>query len=290
MPKLKNKAFLGIVYSISYKFLFPLAMVCYFPLAIQSKSLLQKEKPLFSSNLNIEDLNIIKIKPGKFTMGAPKMPPRAEPFEGLRTVEITKTFYLAETEVTQAMWSRHMKVNPSRFQSPSLPVEGITWQEAMEFCNKLNLKKYQFDLPNNMIFRLPSEAEWEYAARASSKTTFFFGEDSEKLTNYAWITDNSEGSSKSVGLLSPNKWGLLDIYGNVREWCLDGYGPRPSGTLIDPMLSWQNMDKVTRGGSWDSCEACCKTAKRMNYGRGYQSSDIGFRLAIGYPFPEMIEK
>ena len=167
-----------------------------------------------------------------------------------------------------------MKVNPSRFQSPSLPVEGITWQEAMEFCNELNLKKDQFDLPNNMIFRLPSEAEWEYAARASSKTTFFFGEDSEKLTNYAWITDNSEGSSKSVGLLSPNKWGLLDIYGNVREWCLDGYGPRPSGTLIDPMLSWQNMDKVTRGGSWDSCEACCKTAKRMNYGKGYQLSLI----------------
>ena len=83
---------------------------------------------------------------------------------------------------------------------------------------------------------------------------------------------------------------FLDIYGNVREWCLDGYGARPSGKLVDPMLGWENMDKVNRGGSWDSCEACCETAKRMNYGENYQSRDIGYRLTLGYPFPQMIKK
>ena len=238
-------------------------------------------------SLDVEGMQMIRVNTGTFRMGAPGMPPQSEPYEGLRTVEMNKVFFLGKTEVTQALWNKHMKVNPSRFQSPSLPVEGITWQEAMDFCGKLNLGKEKLDLPKDMIFRLPSEAEWEYAARAGSKTTFFFGESSKQLTKYAWISDNSEGSTKPIGILSPNQWGFLDIYGNVREWCLDGYGPRPSGKLINPLLAWQNMDKVNRGGSWDSCDACCQTAKRMNYGENYQSSDIGFRLALGYPFSEM---
>ena len=244
----------------------------------------------FPQSLDIEGLKMIRVNKGAFMMGAPDMPPRAEPLEGLRNVEMNKIFYLGETETSQAFWNMQMKTNPSRFQSPSLPVEGITWQEAMDFCQKLNLQKEKFKVPEGMSFRLPSEAEWEYAARAGSKTTFFFGENSNLLTEYAWISDNSEGSTKPIGLLLPNKWGFLDIYGNVREWCLDGYGPRPSGKLFNPMLAWENMDKVNRGGSWDSCDACCKTAKRVNYGENYQSSDIGFRLAIGNEFPEMIQK
>ena len=250
----------------------------------------QKTNSELPKSLEVEGMEMIKVNTGTFLMGAPGMPPKSEPYEGLRTVEMNKVFYLGKTEVTQALWSKYMKVNPSRFQSPSLPVEGITWTEAMNFCAKLNLKKEKMELPEGMIFRLPSEAEWEYAARAGSKTTFFFGEDSKKLTNFAWISENSEGSTKPVGLLAPNSWGFLDIYGNVREWCLDGYGPRPSGKLTNPLLGWSNMDKVNRGGSWDSCDACCETAKRMNYGENYQSSDIGFRLAIGYEFPEMIQK
>jgi formylglycine-generating enzyme required for sulfatase activity len=255
-------------------------------------TLLIADKPFSSlpDTIRFDGLKMIRVNAGSFTIGTSATSPRSEPYEGLRKVTISKSFYLAETEVTQAIWSKNMKINPSRFQSPSLPVEGITWLEAMDFCDQLNQKKEKFGIPDKMIFRLPSEAEWEYAARASSTTTFFFGEDSKHLTQYAWITDNSEGSTKSVGLLSPNKWGFLDIYGNVREWCLDGYGPRPSGKLVDPMLAWENMDKVNRGGSWDSCDACCKTAKRMNYGANYQSSDIGFRLAVGYPFPQMIKK
>ena len=241
-------------------------------------------------SIKFEGLKMIRVNPGSFTIGTAGMPPRAEPYEGLRKVTISKAFYLAETETTQAMWNRHMKINPSRFTSPSLPIEGITWQEAMEFCEKLNQIENIPLIPDGMVFRLPSEAEWEYAARAGSTTTFFFGDNSDFLTKYAWISDNAEGSTKSIGLLEPNKWGFLDIYGNVREWCLDGYGARPSGKLVDPMLGWKNMDKVNRGGSWDSCGACCETAKRMNYGENYQSSDIGFRLTIGYPFPQMIKK
>lgn len=257
-----------------------------------SSNLSLAESPLkeLPESTKIYGYKFLRVNPGNFTMGAPNMPPRAEPYEGLREVKMDKTFYLGETEVTQTLWEKYMKINPSRFQSPSLPVEGVTWKDAMEFCAKLNNIKDTLRIPERMIFRLPSEAEWEYAARAGSKTTFFFGEDSKPLTNFAWISENSEGSTKPVGLLQPNKWGFLDIYGNVREWCLDGYEPRPSKKLIDPLTGWRNMDKVNRGGSWDSCDACCETAKRMNYGENYQSSDIGFRLAIGYEFPEMVQK
>ena len=244
---------------------------------------------ILPENIKIEGLKMIRVNPGTFTMGTPNLPPQAEPYEGLRSVSMTKIFYLGETEIPQAVWERHMDINPSRFKSPSLPVEGITWEEAMKFCQKLNKKTANTKLPEGMVFRLPSEAEWEYAARAGSETTFFFGENTENLSKYAWISENAEGSTKSIGLLSPNKWGFLDIYGNVREWCLDGYGPRSSGRLKDPMLSFNILDKVSRGGSWDSCEACCKTAKRMNYGENYQSSDIGFRLAIGHSFPAMLK-
>ena len=236
---------------------------------------------------SVDGLKMLRINPGIFKMGSPKMPAQAEPYEGLRKVNITKAFFLSATEVSQAMWERHMIINPSRFQSPSLPVEGITWKEAMKFCDILNKKKEKWNIPEKLIFRLPSEAEWEYAARAGTNTTFFFGESSEQLMKYAWISDNSEGSTKPVGLLLPNDWGFLDIYGNVREWCLDGYGPRPNGELLNPVLALQNMDKVSRGGSWDSCDECCKTHKRMNYGENYQSSDIGFRLALGSAFSDM---
>ena len=123
-------------------------------------------------SLKIDGYKLIRVNPGSFTMGAPNMPPRAEPFEGLREVKMDKVFYLGETEVTQSLWERYMKINPSRFQSPSLPVEGVTWKDAMEFCAKLNKIKDTLDIPEGMIFRLPSEAEWEYAARAGSKSTF----------------------------------------------------------------------------------------------------------------------
>ena len=95
----------------------------------------------FPKKLDIEGLKMIRVNQGAFIMGAPGLPPKAEPFEGLRNVKMDKVFYLGEMEVSQAFWNRHMKLNPSRFQSPSLPVEGITWQEAMNFCQKLNLQK-----------------------------------------------------------------------------------------------------------------------------------------------------
>ena len=290
LPKRQNKDFLAKVRRFSDRSVSLRLIIVLIGIASIAIVTTLKAETGFPERLEIEGLKMIRVNPGTFVMGAPNLSPPAEPFEGLRTVKMDKVFYLGETEVSQALWSRHTKINPSRFQSPSLPVEGITWQEAIDFCKKLNIQKENFNLPEGMFFRLPSESEWEYAARAGSTTTFFFGENPSTLTQYAWISDNSDGSTKPIGLLRPNKWGFLDIYGNVREWCLDGYGPRPSGKLENPLISWKNMNKVNRGGSWDSCDACCETAKRMNYGENYQSSDIGFRLAIGYEFPEMIQK
>ena len=126
----------------------------------------------FPKSLKIDGYKLVRVNSGKFSMGAPDLPSRAESYEGLKEVCIDKTFYLGETEVTQSFWEKYMQINPSRFQSPSLPVEGITWKEAMGFCSTLNKSKEKWSLPNEMIFRLPSEAEWEFAARAGSNSTF----------------------------------------------------------------------------------------------------------------------
>ncbi|MEC8044190.1 MAG: SUMF1/EgtB/PvdO family nonheme iron enzyme [Verrucomicrobiota bacterium] len=246
-----------------------------------------KTKDLLPKEIRINKLLMLRLDPAEFSIGMANLQGKGEPFEGIRDVKISNPFYLGKTEVTQELWNSYMKENHSRFIGNSLPAEGMTWEEAMEFCRRLNLDRSKFSIPQGMIFRLPSEAEWEFAAGTGSNDPFFFGSKISLLTKYAWISSNVIETTKPVGKLSPNKWGFHDIYGNVREWCLDGYGPRPPRKLIDPLLHWTNMDKVTRGGSWVSCEVCCKTAKRMNYGENYQASDIGFRLALGFVFPEM---
>ena len=112
----------------------------------------------FPKSLMVDGYKLLRVNSAKFTMGAPNLPSRAEPYEGLREVYIDKTFYLGETEVTQSFWEKYMQINPSRFQSPSLPVEGITWKEAMGFCSTLNESKEKWSLPNEMIFRLPKSS------------------------------------------------------------------------------------------------------------------------------------
>ena len=229
-------------------------------------------------------LRLLPIAAGEFRMGDDRVADTVKPYEGERKVRFTNPFLIGETEVTQKAWESIMGFNPSNFKGPLLPVEQVDWKQAADFCQKLTMRESKAGrLPAGKVYRLPSEAEWEYAALAGSTTIYFFGNDPRPLKAFAWHNLDADGRTHKVGLKQPNKWGLRDIYGNVREWCLDGYSPRPQGSLVDPVIGPQNPDKVNRGGSYDSCPECCKTSRRTNYGPGYQSSDVGFRLVLGHP-------
>ena len=259
------------------------------PFFLIGMSVLGREsKGVLPDRIEVIGIELIKVNPGTFTMGVRNLHPAIEPYDGPRRVEITKPFYLAMNETTQASWNLRMDKNPSRFKDDQRPVEQVTWKQSMAFCQSLNEEIKNFKpIPKGMIFRLPSEAEWEFAARAGTQSVYFFGDKPDSITDYAWISENSGARTQPVKKKKANSWGFHDLYGNVREWCLDGYGRRPEKKLIDPLLEWKNMDKVNRGGSWDSCEDCCKTGRRSNFGKDYQSGDVGFRLALGFELEGM---
>ncbi len=243
-------------------------------------------KPAEKDVVEITDLGLrlFPIMAGKFRMGDDRVADIVKPYLGVRQVQITKNFHLGETEVTQRAWQAIMPNNPSEAKGLDLPVEQVTWNQAAAFCSKLTERERNAGrLPRKKVYRLPTEAEWEYTALAGAQTTFFFGNATGPLKQYAWFNENAESRTHVVGTKRANPFGIRDIYGNVREWCLDGYSPRPKGILIDPLTGPHNPDKVNRGGSYDSCAECCKTFNRTNYGPGYQAGDIGFRLVLGTP-------
>jgi formylglycine-generating enzyme required for sulfatase activity len=187
-------------------------------------------------------------------------------------------------EVTQAQYEKMMGKNPSRFQGDNLrgdsanhPVEQVSWEDAVDFCNKLS------DLPEEKkagrVYRLPTEAEWEYACRAGSKSAYSFGEGSKSLGDYAWFDQNSNRQTHPVGEKKANAWGLYDMHGNVWEWCSDWYGQYPKGAVSDPVGTRESSNRVFRGGSWYDHFEYCRSARRLGYfpsGR----DDFGFRVAL----------
>jgi formylglycine-generating enzyme required for sulfatase activity len=147
-----------------------------------------------------------------------------------------------------------MGKNPSKFKGKQNPVEMVSWNDAVEFCRKLS------DLPAEKsaghVYRLPTEAEWEYACRAGTKTKYSFGDSEAELGEFGWYGKNSSGATV-VGGKKPNSWGLYDMHGNVNEWCQDWYGSYPSGAVTDPTGPSSGSRRVTRGGSWlDSADSC----------------------------------
>jgi len=220
-------------------------------------------------------MELILIRSGSFRMGGDKKLEQAEDHETpRRAVKISKAFFLGKYEVTQAQWSEMMNNNPSEFKDDKRPVERVSWNDVQAFVQKLNTKE------ETNKYRLPTESEWEYAARAGSESSYNFGSNANKLSQYAWYRKNSAGETHPVGQLKPNSWGLFDMHGNVHEWCQDWfdrkyYSQSPSN---DPLGPSSGMAKVLRGGDWGSEDWYCRCASRSLSSPERRSNRLGFRL------------
>jgi len=250
-------------------------------------------------------IKLVRIEAGKFLMGTTK----DQVDQGMRlfpefgrgwfdaeqpahSVRLSKAFYLGIHEVTQGQYQAVMGDNPSHSKgSADLPVESVSWLDAVKFCNKLSEREkrtpfYRIDgtevtLAGGNGYRLPTEAEWEYACRAKSTTLYPFGDDADKLGEHGWFEGNSESQTHPVGQKLPNAWGLYDTLGNVWEWCADWYDERSyaSSPPADPPGAPGPSLRVFRGGSSGNFPWSCRPAYRFGNVPGYRSSYVGFRVA-----------
>ena len=227
-------------------------------------------------NRSITDLGLklIWIGPGSFAMGNAQVGEGDE--KPVTEVSISRGFWLGRTEVTQAQWRAIMGKNPARFQGDELPVEAVSWHEAMEFCRKLTQRESAVGrLPSGYAYTLPTEAQWEYACRAG--TAGNHAGDPERM---AWYAANSGGTTKPVGQKEPNAWGLHDMHGNVWEWCLDWYGSYPGGSVTNPKGAASGIYRVMRGGSWNNSADYCRSSLRLRDEPVYRRNYLGLRVAL----------
>lgn len=217
---------------------------------------------------------MIYVEGGTFTMGAtPEQGSDVAHWEKLTHKVTLSDYYIGETVVTQALWQAVMGNNPSSFKGENLPVENISWHDCKEFISKLNSL-------TGKNFRMPTEAEWEYAARGGSKSRGYKYSGSNRLGNVAWYTDNSGDETHRVGKKSPNELGLYDMSGNVMEWCSDWYGDYSSAEQTNPKGPDSGTSRVCRGGSWFFNARICRCSYRRSYDPGYLSTDLGLRLCL----------
>ena len=181
-------------------------------------------------------------------------------------------YYIGKYEVTQALWESVMGTNPSRFKGPDLPVENVNWGDVQEFIRKLNAM-------TGMSYRLPTEAEWEYAARGGNKSRGYKYSGSNDIGTVAWYRDNSGSKTHPVGTKAANELGLYDMCGNVNEWCSDWHGAYSSGSQANPGGPSEGSARVHRGGGWSNDARICRVSYRGFYLPDYRIYVSGFRLA-----------
>jgi formylglycine-generating enzyme required for sulfatase activity len=232
----------------------------------------QAAEKTYTNSIGME---FVLIPVGSFTMGEDKN------FEKVRNdempqhrVTISKPFYLGKYEVTQAQWTAVMENNPSKFKGQDNPVEQVSWEDAQTFISRLNKKE------GHGRYRLPTEAEWEYAARAGTTGAYSFGDDADSLGRYAWYRDNSGDKTHPVGRKEANPWGLHDMHGNVYEWVQDWKGDYSSASVTDPKGPSAGSNRVIRGGGWNGSTGYCRAAGRGGRSPGYRGRRLGFRLAL----------
>lgn len=228
------------------------------------------EETKLTTLTNSLGMRLVLVPGGRFTMGGDSSDqlPRHE--------VVVAPFYIAAHEVTQAQWQAVMGYNPSQFPDARRPVDQVTWLEAQSFLEKLNL------IEGTNKYRLPSEAEWEYAARAGTGSRFFFGDDPGDLRSYAWFGAESNAGTRPVGSLAPNPWGLHDIYGNVWEWVQECWHPDYNGAPADSRV-WGGGDcsqRTVRGGAWNNRPERLGSAQRGAYVPNFGDVSNGLRVVM----------
>ncbi len=253
------------------------------------RGLQQQHKPgeLYTNSLGMK---FAWIPPGAFLMGSPPGEWQRHNNETQHKVTLTKGFWMGVHPVTQAQWQAVMGDNPSHFCGDDLPVEGVRWEVAVAFCEALGKR-------DGHPYRLPTEAEWEYACRAGTATPFHFGATiTTNLANYNGRysygdtivpdyrddidEDDCEDGTTPVGIFPPNAWGLYDMHGNVHEWCADWPGPYPSSDVVDPQGANSRECHVVRGGCWELGPRDCRSADRgwFPIGEGVVGCRVCLRL------------
>ena len=219
---------------------------------------------------------MVQVEGGSFMMGSDKLE-RERPIHEVHV----SSFYLGQYQVTQALWEQVMGNNPSDFKGDRLPVESISWDNCQKFLGNLN---HQLGLMGKDLYRLPTEAEWEYAARGGryARKTEYAG--SGELKEVGWFgyygeEKNMHNWTETSGLRVPNELGLYDMSGNVREWCWDWYGDYSDTSLKDPHGPDSGKARVLRGGSWLDFASLCRVSDRDGYVPSGRSDGFGFRLA-----------
>jgi len=239
-------------------------------------------------------MKFVYIPPGTFMMGSPENEPGRFDGETQYRVTLTRGFYMQTTEVTQGQWKEVMGDNPSYFKEcgDDCPVEMVSWDDAQKFIEKLNLDSARLPAGERLsavgersrTYRLPTEAEWEYAARAGSQTAYCFGDDAADLGKYAWYGESWDRGTHPVAQKEPNAWGLYDMHGNVWEWCQDWYSKYPLGDAIDPTGPESGSHRVYRGSSFFIPARHCRSALRGFWLLpGARGRDLGFRLVREAP-------
>ena len=227
-------------------------------------------------------LEMVRIPNGTFTMGSPSNEQDRYSSEGPQhQVTISSDFYMGRYEVTQAQWEAVMGSNPASSYGVGndYPVYYVSWNDCQTFISKLNEMGYG-------TFRLPTEAEWEYACRAGTETRFYWGDDPSytEIKDYCWYSsNNSSYGTKAVGQKLPNSLGLYDMSGNVYEWCQDWYGSYSSNSQIDPTGPSSGSARVLRGGYWHDGARLCRSASRGISSPGNRFYGLGVRLLRSYP-------
>jgi formylglycine-generating enzyme required for sulfatase activity len=208
--------------------------------------------------------------PGSFRMGSVRGDSDEEP---VHKVTLSKGFFMGIHPVTQAQWKAMMGTNPSHFKGVNRPVESVSWDDCREFCEKITAV-----LKGRVTVRLPTEAEWEYACRAGTKTGYWSGNDDAALDRVGWYSANCS-ETQPVGQLAPNAWGLFDVHGNVWEWCSDWFGPYSANEQTDPIGQSSGDSRVLRGGSWYYGSGHCRAAYRFRNVPQLRYN-IGFRVCF----------
>lgn len=244
--------------------------------AVSSKTRSHSSSASSSVNLQVElnklANNMVYVSGGTFMMGANSGDAEASDIEKPRHQVHLSNFYICKYEVTQALWKAVMGSNPSYFKGNNLPVENVSWYDCQQFISKLNSL-------TGRNYRLPTEAEWEFAARGGNSSRGYKYSGSNYIGNVAWHTDNSGDKTHPVGTKSPNKLGLYDMMGNVWEWCSDWYGSYDSSSQSNPAGSSSGSYHVNRGGSWLNDARDCRASYRGHFTPDFCGFHLGLRLA-----------